>query len=389
MRPTKPPRLLLRKARAGREAKWIILDNGREISTGASASDRATANLKLADYIKGSRQPTFGDGDPDQVLIGDCLSVYGDHRGASIVDKSRRAAFAAEIERLNEFWGDKPVSHISERTCIGKGGYVSWRCAQADRRAKKAGRTIKVSTAKRELVTLSAALNWCVRNKHDDDQVILTRPAFVHLPQIGERKEQWLDRSKLAALLWGALGWNIKTGKRDRTRINRHLARFMLIYFYTGTRHTAILRLQWLANVNGGWFDLDAGILYRRPQDAIETNKKRTPCPIPDRLMPHLRRWRRLSARYVIEFDGKPITTKIRRAWAGARELAGFGPDVTPHVLKHSCATILLREGKTTRQVAGVLGTSEQVIENTYGHHAMDEKRATFNDVWSRKRVRG
>jgi hypothetical protein len=73
----------------------------------------------------------------------------------------------------------------------------------------------------------------------------------------------------------------------------------------------------------GGRFDLDAGVLYRRPQDAIETNKRGMPLPIPDRLMPHLRRWRRRSMQYVIEYDGKPINSQLRPAWAGAREMAG------------------------------------------------------------------
>ena len=107
-----------------------------------------------------------------------------------------------------------------------------------------------------------------------------------------------MKRREVAALLWAALGFD-KDGRRNQFRINRHLARFVLVGLYTGTRHDAILSLQWLPNTTGGWFDLDAGILYRRPQDAVETNKRRTPCPIPPRLMPHLRRWRAHSTQYV------------------------------------------------------------------------------------------
>jgi len=29
------------------------------------------------------------------------------------------------------------------------------------------------------------------------------------------------------------------------------------------------------------------------------------------------------------------------QAWAGVRAMAGLSPDVTPHVLKHACATLL------------------------------------------------
>jgi integrase len=313
-------------------------------------------------------------------LIGDCLAVYCDKHGPNVAG---RVELQGQMIPLIEFFGDKPASCVGETK---SNQYVQWRCAQKNRRAKKNGRHIKPSTARRELVTLAAALNWCARNKDDRENPILNRPVFVHLPKAVNSPKRWLNRSEVARLLWGALGFNAK-GERNRAKINRHLARFLLMYFYTGTRHTAILRLQWLPNVNGGWIDFDSGIIYRRPQEARETNKRRPPCPIPDRLAPHLRRWRRMTARYVIEYDGKPITSKIRRAFASARELAGFGPDVTPHTLKHSCATVLLRDGKSTRQVSAVLGTSEQVIQNTYGHHAMDEMRATFNDVWSRKRA--
>ena len=163
------------------------------------------------------------------------------------------------------------MAEITEVLCRE---YVDWRCAQTDKRATKGkGKTIKPTTARRELVTLSAALNWCFRNKK------LDRPVAIMLPKVAERRERYLTRAQVAALLWAALGFN-RDGTRNRFRINRHLARFILIGLYTGTRHDAILRLQWMSSTSGGWFDLESGVLYRRPQDAIETNKRRTPSPI-------------------------------------------------------------------------------------------------------------
>jgi integrase len=372
MRPIQPPRLKLRSARKWRRALWVIKDREREISTGFGKSERAKAEIALAEYITKTRQPSFGDGHPNQVLIGDCLSVYADKHGPTI---ARPDGLAVEVERLAEFWGDKFVAEVTEETC---NAYVAWRCSQIDKRATRSiGRTIKPSTAKRELVTLSAALNWCWRNKK------LDRPVVVMLPKVNERRERYLNRNEVAALLWAALGFN-RDGTRNKFRINRHLCRFILIALYTGTRHDAILHLQWLPNTAGGWFDLDAKILYRRPQDAIETNKRRTPVPIPARLMLHLRRWRRLSTQYVIEFNGQRIASQLRRAWNGARTMAGLEPDVTPHTLKHSCATLMLQSGVSTWNVAGLLGTSEAVIRKVYGHHAVGHLREAA-DVWSRR----
>ena len=283
---------------------------------------------------------------------------------------------ALEVERLAEFFGDQFVSEVTEEFC---NEYIEWRCAQTDRRAKKApaGRPVKVSTAKRELVTLSAALNWCWRNKR------LDRPVIVTLPKIAERRERYLTRNEVAALVWGALGFN-RDGRRNPSRINRQFARFIQIALYTGTRHEAILRLHWMPSTSGGWFDLDAGVLYRRPQDAVETNKRRPPSPIPPRLLPHLRRWQKLSTSYVIEHDGRPIASKLRRSWAGAREMAGLLADVTPHVLKHTCATLMLQAGVSTWDVAGVLGTSEDIIRQTYGHHSVEHLRRAVG-IWSQR----
>jgi integrase len=269
----------------------------------------------------------------------------------------------------------RELSEIRPELCAQ---YVAWRTAQKDARATvNVGRSIKPSTARRELVTLSASLGWCYRNHK------LDRPIPVALPAVAEPRERYLKRQEVAALLWAALGFD-REGTRNQFRINRHLARFILVGLYTGTRHDAILSLQWQPNVVGGWFDIDAGILYRRPQDAIETNKKRTPAPIAPRLLPHLRRWRKHSTQYVIEYDGKPISSQLRRAWNGARDLAGLSGDVTPHVLKHSCATLMLQAGVSTWRVARLLGTSEQVIQRTYGHHAIDDLRAAIG-MWSNR----
>jgi len=372
MRPIQPPRLKLRPARKGRKAMWVIKDCEREISTGCGEGERAKAEITLANYITRTRQPSFGNGHPNEVLIGDCLSVYCDKHGPTV---ARSEGLALEIERLAEFFGDKFVAEMTEESC---NAYVAWRCAQTDKRATRSiGRKIKPSTAKRELVTLSAALNWCWRNKK------LDRPVVVTLPKIVERRERYLNRKEVAALLWAALGFN-RDGTRNKFRINRHLAKFVLCALYTGTRHDALLKLQWMPNTTGGWFDLDVGILYRRPQDAVETNKRRTPAPIPARLMPHLRRWRRLSTQYVIEFNGQRVASQLRRAWNGAREMAGLGRDVTPHTLKHSCATLMLQNGVSTWNVAGLLGTSEAVIRKVYGHHTIGHLRDAA-DVWSRR----
>jgi integrase len=126
-------------------------------------------------------------------------------------------------------------------------------------------------------------------------------------------------------------------------------------------------------------------VLYRRPRDAVETGKRRPAVPLPPRLGPHLRRWRKLTATHVVEYEGRPIAGQIRRAWRNARELADLDRAVTPHILRHTCATWLLQAGVATFDVAGILGCGEDVIRRTYGHHAQDHLRQAVG-VFSRRR---
>jgi integrase len=360
-RRTKPPRLYLRD-RGGREPTWVILDSGKEISTGAREQDGRAAETALEEYLAAKRHPDFGRGHPAAVLIDDVLAEYGDKHAPT----TRRAdLIGIAMEHLLGFFAGRTCATVSSATCAD---YVRWRTAQTDGRAKRNGRRVKASTARRELVVLGAALRWCWKEGK------LDRPIPVSLPSQAGPRERHLSRIEAAALLAGALGWD-REGKRHPAKINRHLAHFVLIALYTGTRHDAILRLQWTPNVSGGWVDLESGVLYRRPVDAVETLKRRPPVPIPPRLLPHLRRWRRLTTRYVIEWAGKPITSQERRAWRTARELAGLGQEVTPHILRHTCATMLLQLGVSVYDVAGVLGTTEDVVRRTYGHHAHDQLR--------------
>ena len=360
-RRSKGARLYLRRRR-GRAPQWVILDAGSEIGTAAGEDDLGEAEKALADYIARKRRPQFGDGHPSKVLIADVLAEYGENHGPTT---RRPDLIGVAIGKLVEFFGDNRLTAITSVSC---NAYVRWRTQQVNARAKKNGKPIKESTARRELVVLGAALRWCWKEGKIDRLIPISLP-----PQPGPRQRH-LNRNEVAALLAGALGWD-RHGVRHRPKINRHLARFILIGLYTGTRHNAILRLRWVPNTESGWIDLASGVMYRRASGAVDKGKRRPPVPITPRLLPHLLRWRRLTTTHVIEYAGRPINSKERRAWRTARELAGLGADVTPHVLRHTCATMLLQLGVTVYDVAGVLGASENVIRRTYGHHAQDHLR--------------
>ena len=269
-RRAKGARLYLRRRR-GRAPQWVILDAGVEIGTAASEDDLSEAEKALADYIARKRRPQFGDGHPSKVLIADVLAEYGENHGPTT---RRPDLIGVAIGKLVEFFGDNRLTAITSVSC---NAYVRWRTQQVNARAKKNGKPIKESTARRELVVLGAALRWCWKEGKIDRLIPISLP-----PQPGPRQRH-LNRNEVAALLAGALGWD-RHGVRHRPKINRHLARFILIGLYTGTRHNAILQLRWVPNTESGWIDLASGVMYRRASGALDKGKRRPPVPITPRL---------------------------------------------------------------------------------------------------------
>lgn len=134
----------------------------------------------------------------------------------------------------------------------------------------------KDATIRRELTTLSAA----IRHWHREHGPLSSIPA-VTMPDKPAPKADWLDRQASAQLLAGALGFyrcqwsDVTTRKvqsawrRDRQAICRHAARFILVGLYTGTRHAAVLGVRWLPSIDGGWIDLDRGVMHRRGRASV------------------------------------------------------------------------------------------------------------------------
>lgn len=244
------------------------------------------------------------------------------------------------IAALSTFWGKLPVSAIKGETCR--------RYARQRKRSD--------ATVRRELGVLRAAIGHCVREGY-----LLSAPA-VTLPPKPAAKERWLTRDEAAKLIRAAR-------KLDR---GAHLARFLLIGLYTGTRKGAILGLRFQPHVNGGWIDTEQGLLYRRGAGQRETKKRQPPARLPSRLLAHLRRWERQGARWAVEYQGGRVGD-VQTAWEAARKAAGL-PDVTPHTLRHTAITWALQGGARTWDVAGYFGVSIKVIEEVYGHHSEDHQ---------------
>jgi hypothetical protein len=85
-------------------------------------------------------------------------------------------------------------------------------------------------------------------------------------------------------MLWSA--WRVRQVMRDgvtRRAVGKHLARFILVGLYTGTRSQAICEAALMPTVGRGWVDLDAGVFHRRAIGRRATNKRQPSRPLRSR----------------------------------------------------------------------------------------------------------
>ena len=179
----------------------------------------------------------------------------------------------------------------------------------------------------------------------------------------------WRTREKQTVRYGQNKGTKVSTDKRPL----RHLARFILIGLYTGTRVSAIASASPTLAVGRSFVDLDRGVFYRLAEGQARTNKRQPPMPLPPRLLAHMCRSheRRLISEYFVEFNGAPVAS-VKTAFKSAVVLAGLTGKVSPHTLRYTAATWLMQNGADRWQAAGYLGMSVEMLEKVYGHHHPD-----------------
>jgi hypothetical protein len=297
-RPSKGVRLYKRKPRYRNgkvvaQALWIIKDGDRHIATGCIASPSETkppaeAEQALADYIAHKYQPERRRQDIEDIDRADVLSIYL----TDIGEPGDQFEIEARIDRLNEYWDRKKLSAVNARIFA----------AYVKHRGNRGG-------ARRDLETSS-------RNHHHAKEGFHRGMVRVSLPHKGEARDRWLTRKEAAALIWQC--WRhrekqtIHSGKSKGDPVStnrrplRHIARFVLIGLYTGTRAGAIASASPYAEAGRSHVDLERGIFHRKPIGKRATKKRQTPVPIPPRLLANLRRWkdRKLIATCFVEFNG-------------------------------------------------------------------------------------
>ncbi len=387
-RPAKGARLVWRKESRKADgslrskAGWFIEDGGQRSSLGLGYGERDEAEKRLAAYLAEKHIPArHRDRDPDQVKVADVVTVYIEEVAPK---HAKPRETASRMAAILGFFGTKTLSQINGKLCRA---YV----AQAS----------SVPAARRQLEDLRAAI------KHYHAEGYVTTIPVVVMPDKSEARIRWLTRQEAARLLLAA--WRMRQtwkGQPSDRRTGQHVARFILVGLYTGTRSAAICGAALAPTEGRGFVDLDRGVFYRKGQGDRETKKRQPAVRLPDRLLAHMRRWvatpikvktgvrgksktagRMISHDYVVEWNGEPVLS-VKKAFKAACEAAGLGwyetrtvngetrqvfvTDVTPHVLRHTAATWLMKNGATLTEAADYLGMTEAVLRATYYHQHPD-----------------
>jgi integrase len=352
------------------KAVWIILDGNRHIATGCFESETHEAERRLAAYIAEKYAPTRHARDIDKIDVADALLVYLEDCGPRITDQPKLERC---IGRLNDFWGGKALSQVTAAECR----------AYVKERGKAGG-------ARSDLETLRAAIN------HHAKENLHYGLVRVTLPAKGPPRDRWLTRDEAAKLIWACWRYReTQTLHRGRNRGEpietekrplRHVARFILLGLYTGTRASAIASASPYRDLGHSFVDLDEGIYYRLAIGRRATNKRQTPAPVPPRLLAHMRRWvsRGVITTHFVEWHDAPVKS-VKTGFKHAVELAGLWGKVTPHTLRHTAATWLMQRGVPIWQAAGYLGMSAAMIERHYGHHHPDYMRGAAQAITTKQ----
>lgn len=328
------PRLRWNKRRGSYYIYWY--EKGRECSKGTGTTDSELAQIRLQEHLGQVERPN-GPNPPDRYKVIDALSLYA-QRHAPHTAAPERIGYA--IDALLTFFSTYSVGEITPSLC--------------DRYMRHRKRSI--GTVRRELTTLRAAISFAVK------EGFLSRTVPIKLPPRPEGKDRWLTHHEAAKLLWEA--------RKGRGR--KHLPLFILIALYTGARKEAILSLTW-AQVDMERRRIDFAKGRRK------TEKGRALLPIPNRLYPFLQyAWKRRSSDIgtVLHIDGQPIGD-IKKGFAAAAERAGL-EDVTPHTLRHTCATWMAQRGVPMFNIAGWLGQSVASTTERYAHQSPDYMEAAL-----------
>lgn len=344
-RRSKGPRLVTRRGKENYYVRYNDALTGklRDITTGTSSREEAEEFLE--DFLREQRSVRLGLAvAAHRMTVAQVLVDYANYKlGEPNADR-----LGYSMRHLLDFWGNQTLDHVNVES-VKKYELQSPRSS---------------STVRRELTDLRSAINHAIRMNR------LASFSFPELPKESEPRDRWLKESEFAKLLCAS---------RKVVLARYTLRLFLIIAFYTGQRKGAIMELEWKQ------IDFERGIIDFNKPGRKKTKKKRARIPMPPQIERFLiRRFERFGekTRWVFHQKHDPIkrVKSINKGFRQAAAIAGM-PDVTPHTLRHTRASLLAQNGWAIHDVSAYLNMSFQTLEQVYLHHNPDHLRNLANNI--------
>lgn len=313
---------------------WYVTftKDGRSKRVSARTADKVEAEkFKAAVDAQLAKPPV-----QEQQTVSELLDHYLKDRKGNV---SSYDTLKFSVAKLKPYFGAAQPRHLTQMMA---NGYI--------KQKRKAGQSD--GTTRRELGVLRAALEYGRRNNW------FQVAPHIPMPPMPESRERWLSREEAGKLLAACKSPHIKT--------------YVALGLYTGARRGAILDLTW------DRVDLKNGHITFKMPGRPTSKKRRGIVPMNATLRAVLEDAAILrTCDYVVEFRGGQVGN-IKHAFHDACKAAGL-EGVTPHVLRHTCATWLIQAGVSFSETADFLCDSEAMIRKVYRHHSPEWLRGAAN----------
>lgn len=313
------------------EIHWSQLERGvwRSKRKSTKTGDRKAAEAALSAFLV-AHPETQQDAPPSLSEVVDLyLRQHSNARGNVESDaRSLRAPLGA--------FGDWPV------TAIRNSDVQTY--ARQRQLGKFGPKAVKPATVRREITALQAAINWGIRR-----DLFESREVRFDKPQESAPRDKWLTEEQQAEII------------QRLPEASLSVQIFVKLGLTYGVRRGAIMDLH-LDQVN---FLTDT-IDFNRPGKA--QNRKRRP------VVPMTQSIRALlSARFKMQGrDGRVCDWNTPYQFKTFMQSIGYDW-VTPHVLKHTAITLMLRDGVQPGDVSKLTSTDLRTIYKVYRHHSHQE----------------
>lgn len=207
------------------------------------------------------------------------------------------------------------------------------------------GKPVKPQTVRRELNTLQAVINYGVKKG-----LIRGNKVAFPKPEGGQRRDRWLTEEQQR---------EIASRLHEASLDVRIMFRLAATY---GARRGAIMDLRF-----GSQVDFIANTIDFRKPGARQNRKRRPTVPMTRAVRNDMEEMFRLKGR-----DARVCALNTPKEFKSFMEGIGYGW-VTPHVLKHTAITQMLRAGVSEIDVSRLTETDLRTIKEVYRHHTQDE----------------